>query len=201
MIPTYHQTANNDDVCQNTNILNILMKSEIFTWTLNKTEFHRRKWKMDFTLTFPDTAVGWEHPAMKMFYAGIEVEGGWGSSCSGGDGADSVCGSNISLQSRAGGFLAERRAGVVPPLLILTQPGNTLQCICNAMQCNAEAPSLVASWLLYSSALLNCTSRQYSVICWTIYMPRYIYAAWCPISVSSQDHKGNPNHWVEGLSL
>ena len=67
-----------------------------------------------------------------MFYAGIDVDGGWGS-CSGGEGGqarpDSVCGSNISLQSRAGraeqgreregqeGVLAERMAGVVLVLL------------------------------------------------------------------------------------
>ena len=66
---------------------------------------------------------------MKMFYVGIEVEGGWGSSCSGGDGADSVCGSNISLQGkgREGGFSQEEGKGGAP---ILTQPEITMQCNC-----------------------------------------------------------------------
>ena len=73
---------------------------------------------------------------MKMFYVGIEVEGGWGSSCSGGDGADSVCGSNISLQSRAGGFSrAEGRGGAPIAHSNPTWQYSAMHLQCNAIQC------------------------------------------------------------------
>ena len=106
----------------------------------------------------------------------------------------------IAEQSRGVFSWEEGRGGAPTAHSNPTWQYSAMHLQCNAIQCWSPFTGGL-SWLLYSSALLNCTSRQYSVICWTIYMPRYVYAAWCPISVSSQDHKGNPNHWVEWLSL